>query len=444
MKNVLTYKVNWRNLSIYIMVHKIVAFPVLVDVAQILGVTMRKTLIALLFVMVSTAAASQDAPATAFMRAMTLVPISAAFANSGIVSYADYHSGITARGFEIPENWAAFESGEAEFPPVVLPPAGPNNLLRSLFVGAPEYESLLGFDFFDVGQAVEFGSPPPVGQVLIGDFDPDAIINAFSARNYSAESSGTGTLLCPENGCDTGFAIDLLNRNPANPFGGNIGRNELTFVSDRVFLNSPDLATLHSAIETYENPENSLAALAEVQAVGRILAEYPFVNIVTLTDPLQLGLADPAAWLGQSVTPEQIEAFVNSLSAERIAPYSLMAMASTADAEGEYGLVLLTYGNSEDAESAASVIDTRLITMKSQRANVPYTEVYGDVGTLEPARVIYDEASGLSTVVVRLAGESPANAGGDAGEVQSDRPYLQFFQGFMMRDLPWLAWGGTE
>lgn len=405
---------------------------------------MPRILLALLISLTFITASAQDAEPTAFMRAMALVPISAAYANSGFVSYADYHSGITARGFEIPENWAAFESGKTTFPVLVLPLGGPGELLSSLMVGGPEYETLLGFDFFDIAQAVEYGMPPPRGQILIGDVDPESVTSAYSARGYTADTGDTGTLLCPESGCDRGFTIDLANRNPANPFGGNLGRNEFAFVADGLFLNSPDPVTLQSAVEAFGNPQNSLAALPEVQTVGRILAGYPFVNAVMLVDPLQLSLADPAALLAPGVPPDQLEAFLSGFSGEPLAPYALAALAATADDAGEYGLVLLTYDNADDAEAAADVIDTRLATMISMATNQPFSEVYGAVGTLEPAQVVHDETTGLSTVVVRLAGEPLSRENTDETSIQSDRQYLRFVRGLMNRDLNWLVWGGAE
>lgn len=407
---------------------------------------MRKVVIALLFALTFTAVSAQDAQPTAFMRAMALVSFSEFFTDAPVfLSYADYHSGLAARGLEVPADWAALEASEnPSHVLLALPAAGPNGILRNLVRGGGEYETILGFDFFDIAQGVEVGNPPAFGQILIGEIDPAAVVAAYEARNYSAEALNTGILLCPEIGCDTNMATDLANLNPANPFGGNIGRSEPLFVTDGVLLNAPANAVLQAMMDALQQEATTFADLPQVQAVGTVLAEYPFVNAVTLVNPMTFALADPASLFGIGTDPEMIESLLNSMPNGILPPYSLVAVAGTADDAGEYGLLMLTYDQASDAQKAAGVLDARLAVMVSLLTDRPYSEYYGAVGMLEPAQVVNDDATGLSTVIVRLAGGPAPNVDENGQFQQSDTPYSRFSQSLIADDLSWLAWGSSS
>ncbi|MBE0690359.1 MAG: hypothetical protein IH587_09595, partial [Anaerolineae bacterium] len=164
---------------------------------------------------------------------LALVPDSPE-ARASIVSYVDYRAVEAARsGAAQPESWAdwqatrradadAYELWVAAFTGVN---SGPNVLLTTL-QEAEAWPAILGFDFFDVDRALEYGQPPSLAQILYGDFDAGAIVAAYEAASFSAETVGDLTLLCGSTGCENGMQINLNNRNPANPFGGMLGRQE--------------------------------------------------------------------------------------------------------------------------------------------------------------------------------------------------------------------------
>lgn len=85
-------------------------------------------------------------------------------------------------------------------------------------------EDAVGFGWFAVNRALTFGQPPSMGSVLAGDFDAKRIAAAFEARGFTGSAAGDVTVWCRAAGCNEGLAINLRSRNPANPFGGELGR----------------------------------------------------------------------------------------------------------------------------------------------------------------------------------------------------------------------------
>jgi hypothetical protein len=407
-------------------------------------------LILLLALGVTAAGAAQDATETpteptAFLRALSLIPNTPAIREATpVFSYADYHAALAARGMAVPESLSGYlEGGEVEGPLFPsLPPAGPSNMLQYLVSGGPDYPQTVGFDFFQTAQAVEIGTPPSAGQILIGDFDTAMIRAAYALRGYTAEREDElGTLLCPSAGCEEGARQNLREINPGNPFGGHLGRSEPIFVGDGVLLNSPDDTLVDAMADAYAGSAPSLADAPEFQAIANMLAEYPHVSAVIAVSPLALGQIDPVAI---TRSPEIAERLMAGIEAEPLAPYAAAAFVSAADETNEYGLALVVYTNAEAAQDAAGVIGHRLETLESLRTGQTYADILNDAGILESAQVVTDEATGLSVVVVRVTGELPPNEEVDGQMIWSHRIFQRFTQMIYARDANWLVWGGEE
>lgn len=397
---------------------------------------MRRWLMIVCLVLVSSLGFAQsDTPESEpspLMQALSAVPDNSTVRESEILfSYGNYHDAIRAFGVDIPQDWSSWLDDQT-FPVRVLPPAGASNFLQYLMVGAPVYPEILGFDFFQIGQALEFGTPPSMGQVLLGEIDPDAVAAAFTARNYTAEEQESGLLLCPANGCDSGMSMDIKNRMPENPFGGALGRSEISYVQDGILLNSPDDETLLSMTYALKGTARSLADSADFQAADHVLAAYPYVSAVIAVSPLALGLGDPMRMIeGQEIDiPEGADALLPF--------YSSALFASVANENlDEYGLVLLVYGDSETAEIAAAAVDARL-ALPSVVTRMSYAELFAELGDVAPAQVISDEATGLSLVVLSMGG-IPREDIVESGIGHS--AFMRLIQSVYRRDTEWLRWG---
>ena len=391
------------------------------------------------------APAAESPEPSPFLRALSMIPNTAEVrASEPILSYADYRAAIESRGLPVPESLGAFlASDEPDIPLFpTLPQAGPNELLRNLVRGGPDFPITVGFDFFQIAQAVEFGLPPTAGKILIGDFDETIIRTVFALRGYTIERADeSGTLLCPAAGCADGQRTNASGRNPANPFGGDLGRSEPVFVGENLLLNSPDDVLVESMIAAYQDSASSLADMPEFQALAHTLDAYPYLSAVTVFNPFPLTSLDPRV---MTQNPEAGEALLAELEAAPLAPYLVTALASAADAEHEYGLALLVFANAGAAEQAAAVIDNRLETMKSVRTQQTYADILTEIGTLEPAQVVTDDATGLSVVVVRVTGDLPSNQQPDGTAERSHLPFQRLLQMVFMRDTNWLVWSAGE
>jgi hypothetical protein len=349
-------------------------------------------------------------------------------------------AGLLARGLPIPANWDFFEFlGE---PPAILfslSGAGMSDMSQTLWQGGPEFPGTIGLDFFQIAQTIEVGQPPTHGQILLGTFDAEAVIAAHQARGYTVEAGGEeGALLCPADGCESGQKVRPTERELSNPFGGRLGQMRPLFVGEGVIVVAGDYAVLQALIgpltisaRSPSDPdrERTLADLPEYQALANTLAANPLVPAVMVFAPADLQ-ADPA--------PDDDAQAV--LDANPLPPFELFAVASTADtgAQTEDGLVLLVYQDAADAETAAASIDARL-TLSSARGDRVYSDIYGEFGTLEPAQVVTDEATGLSVVVLRARGERPPAEDEDGRTPLSHRAFMRFLQSVYMRDMLWLA-----
>lgn len=414
---------------------------------------MRKHLIFLFALFVLTlSAVAQDATETPdpepspFRRALSLIPdIESVRESTLIFSYADYHAALAARGIERPDRLVEFLDDREVYGPILpaLPLTGPENLITYLIAGGADYPATVGFDFFGVAQGLQVGMPPGAGQILIGEFSADAVEAAYTARDYAVErETETGALLCPAAGCDSGAQIDFRNRLPGNPFGGDLGRSEPIFVDDGVLLNSPHLPMLEAMADTYEGEAASLADAPELQAIGGVLDDYLYVSSVIAVSPLSLGTLDARI----AETPSVAQTITEQLESMPVAPYQIAAFAAAADPENEYGLALLVYVSAEDARVAATSIDQRLAAMESVR--IPgrtYADLLTDIGTLEAASVVTDEATGLSVVVVRALNPVPSNEPGDDGMVRASHLlFRRFYEMIISRDNNWLILGSGE
>lgn len=318
--------------------------------------------------------------------------------------------------------------------------------LREL-VNTPE---VMGFDFFAIEQSVTFGNPPTDGAVLTGEFDPYTIMSAHQARGYELAPAEIDDvmLLCYEGDCESGLTVNVGDRNLANIFGGDLGRNEpIATVGERVILNSAAFDTITEMIAVAGGETPSLAQSA---------AYLTLVQAMTAQGDLRQAVFIPAADLG--VTPvdvmtlagdvdEAIEEMTDTLNTHGELPLAVLAaFAETADTESETqrAHVLLAYDNQADAESAANVISDRLNddTIASQMTRQPYREILLQSGgaLLEP-EVIEDADNGYFVTVITI--ESPLTTAdsitSDERLIKSGLEFDQLLNMLFMRDLFWLT-----
>lgn len=338
---------------------------------------------------------------SAFLDAMRYVPAESFFEETGnIATFADIPAGFAATDTPMPSYWADIEPGSERSVFRALPYGLASSVTTYLMMGGPLYPELLGLDFFDLSGTVEFGVPPNQALVLIGGIAPARVSLAFLARGYRLE----GELLCPEAGCDAGREMDINNREPGNPFGGDLGRSFPVFTSPGVLAGSASDVLARQMASSATGDLTSLADLPEVQALDTVLSQMQHVLSVTIVNPIEFMAFDPLQVLGRNFDAESASALLEQVAAVPLPAYSLVAFAATADESTEFGHVMLVYPDAGQAAAAADSLDERLHSFMSQRDQVSYAETLsGTEFELAPATVMPESADGVSVVLVSLS-----------------------------------------
>ncbi len=319
--------------------------------------------------------------------------------------------------------------------------SGSGDLLRGLLESGADWPAVMGFDPLAIDRDLAFGVPPSDGIVVAGTFDPDAIAAALGARGFTSQPAGGHTLWCGSAGCD-GMRLDLRNREPADPFGGRLGRQQPLAVSRGDLLSSADEATVRAMLDAGSGAGPSLADdlrwSAAVGALGAegLLIQATFVPASQLTlDPATVLLGDPSA--------ESLDAWLEGLRAagfRAMPPATLLAIGDAATADEQVVTLALTYPTLEDAQAAAAVLPERLTQMSSVRTLRPWSEVLAERGVTEVTAAASATASGEGVATLTLRAPLASAEPGDPGTpTASSRLYSLFVQAVAARDLGWLA-----
>lgn len=349
-------------------------------------------------------------------------------------TFADLAAGFDSFGIPVPGSWDEVPEGEQRSLLAALPAGLASSVAMYLLPTAPLYPEVLGLDLFDIRQTLEFNEPPEQALVLLGEFDDEAVVAAFEARDYVV-AGDSPHLLCPAAGCDTGMVPDLRNRDPANVFGGDLGRRFPVLLSAAGIIGSPSEALLQESAAAQADEQLSLADLPEVRAAADYLYGFQQVRAVTVLHPFALAAPDPARLI--EAEPEEREAVLAQLNAAALPPYSLLLLAATTDEEWHYGLTVLVYPDVQTAQAAAEAIDVRLSTLISSRSGVSYAETIADPGELLPVSV-EPLAEGLALVAVTVRAPRETVSAG----LQPDVHYWRMLNALRNRDHLWLVPGG--
>ncbi len=372
-----------------------------------------------------------------------------------LVSYVDYRAVEQARpGAAQPAShaeWKALNDARDESLGLWMAASfgissGSGEIIQAGVRFGDEWQDLLGMDFFDIDRELYFGDPPADVVVLQGEFDAQSIIEAFTARDFTADSLSDFTLLCGNEDCD-GLQMDFNNTNPANPFGGRLGRPEPLLISDTFIINANGGEALELIYGIQTGEASSLAThpnyLATVNALPKDGLLQPDTGILRQAYwiPATEFLFDPAALLGASSTPEQARAALAELSEgfDSIPQFQLVMIADTAADTKQIVIVALVYDTEADAQIAADIIPTRLDNTESLAMRVPFNELLKsrNVESVD-GRVQVDEETGKALALITFRAPLATNEEGDVGFMSSSLVYRLFIDMIFRRDYLWL------
>lgn len=365
------------------------------------------------------------------------------------IRYADYAASIqtrtgTSRPASADEAITMIEDDREQFShylnalPVTSIPM--TRYLREL-VNTPD---VLGLDFFKIDQSLMFGAPPVYGILLRGDFDAQSIITAHQARDYSSVDAPEGvTLLCYEGDCSSGVSADLMSRDLANIFGGELGRREPIALTDNLILNSPAESTLTGMIQTHSGEFNALGDLPQYHAAAQAATADGQLRQMIFWP---LSVSNISAFFDGTLDTEGISEFQAMIETPSLPPYSLLAFAEVADVEQavQRAQVLMVYADETTAERAGTAALERLndpafVSIVTGR---PYLDILLATGAEPPtARVYADAVSGFYVAVIEFSAPlvTATTRADDEMLVQSGLEFSRLVQMVYQRDLLWLA-----
>ena len=386
----------------------------------------------------------------ALLEALSRVPL-ATPAREAPLSYLDQSALVAARpGAAQPGSLAeALTAVEAGDPAARLwlaalmgASSGDMGLLRNLpqATGWPE---ALGFDLLDVERHLSFGTPPADGSVLLGSFDPGAVVDAFTTRDYTAQGSGAHTLLCGAAGCESGMDVDITTADRSLPFGSEIGRREPLAVSKDAILSSADLPTLESMMAAADGEAASLAEDGAYRALA--MAGDPGVTLTqaTFLPGGMLGLG-PDIYRLLGLSPEEAAALITELgdSLEPMPVADAVAILDGATDTEQVVTIGLAFADEADAAIAADVLPRRLADIPAVTFDASLATLLADHGVTSVTGSIVPAGEGtlpVARIEVRapLAAATPDPATGALAP--SSDVYRLFIDLVMRRDLLWLV-----
>jgi hypothetical protein len=311
------------------------------------------TLIALLCLLAAPAAAQDERP---LVDMLSLIPASEFGVAQSFVSYVDYEAVFAQRDGLNPQTAAEFdmmvdmELDDVWFANAQRIQSGSGNVVQYLQEGYPDSLELHGFEWFDIDQSLSFGIPPAQGAIFGGDFNLEAVTEAFTARGYEAVDLDGVTTLCPLEGCDAGMMLDIPSRNPAIIFGGQLGRRELVALRPGLLLNSPSLETVEAMIAA-ESGAPSLMDVPDYQALVKALYTPEAAQLV------QVNILD-AADIVDFTIPADLN--LDPADLEPLPPYTLMALADYQVGDEQLVQVLLVYEDEASAQASAMELGQRI------------------------------------------------------------------------------------
>ncbi|MBL8166144.1 MAG: hypothetical protein JNJ61_29445, partial [Anaerolineae bacterium] len=207
-------------------------------------------------------------------------------------------------------------------------------------------EDAIGISLSQIKRIVMYGLAPARMFLLAGEFDEVAMTEAMAELGFQIRAAENIVSFCNPEGCDQATRIDISARNPANPFGGNIGRREAIVLikregADDLLFASPNAELVANALAPFVGEGTNTGNPDMLAAASALLAAAPNTPLV-------------AAYI---TPPEWIEG-ANTVADAELPPYSLAAVGSY---QGDPSTtVALLYSEAGEAETAAASLPLRL------------------------------------------------------------------------------------
>ena len=346
----------------------------------------------------------------AVMDLLALVPDTpAGRSGAPLISYVDIEATIEAAYADVmPDLRFATLAFDDMFPGMLRINSGPHTYLQYLPMVGGEMPDLLGIEIQDVRRGLEFGQPPAWGTIL--GLDPagdhaEAIAAALNARDFERRQIGDVTVWHRlEDG-----EMDIVNRNPGDPFGGHLGQSARIAMLPPALVGSPvwpvaegmaaaagegrslsDDPVVAAAIEAVTAPATD-GALLQVQLINVDDAVAAATPMIDLIQDGQVG--DP----GTELPPGP---------AGTLPPYLMVAIADVFAVDRDEAIVALVYPERDAAEAAAGVLADRFHAFRPASSPDAWSNRLDNVGGSITSDVVETGGGRFAVALTRIS--SPA------------------------------------
>ncbi len=278
--------------------------------------------------------------------------------------------------------------------------------MSQYFMLSEELPGVVGFDIFQVDQELSYGQPPEETLQLAGRFDLEAVRAAFSEAGFVQQDRAEVELWCGPQGCELGTQIDFEAVNPANPFGGKIGRKQPLIVTEDYLLSSPDFPVIENHLAVAEGKMGSLADAPEYRAAIQAVTAEGVLLQAYIWDGEILNRLSEIPRLPNLLTPEQRRQLFEMLleGYETLPTYELLVFADTVTDTEQIARVALVYSDADAAKQASTILPNRIMNYTSLRVDRLFTELLQDRGVAEPqVDVLKNTDEGKTVVMITFA-----------------------------------------
>lgn len=270
---------------------------------------------------------------------------SALMGDKGMFSYLNFRALEDAQKYVRPLVWSAFSEGkpDADWWTMMMRVRAGGEFLTYASVLGPAMPTTVGFDWFDIQQAAEIGTPPTVGMLIGGIFDPDVMDNALKARGFEAQAREGITVWHRFKDGRTSF--EDVER--GDPFGGNLGMAARIGFFPLHLANGRSWAVFDEFLQVYQGTKESMLSHPGYGLIAQALSD-PAIYSEPVIQLLILPL--------QGMPPLRREL----TDGKNAPPYLFSALADRQEGDLQRHELILVYENEDNAEAAAPIVLARL------------------------------------------------------------------------------------
>jgi hypothetical protein len=243
-----------------------------------------------------------------------------------------------------------------ELHPMAVPPLGRDALRTAVGIQAPA-----------IGRVLDYGIPPRRVLVLTGEAamaEPEAVAAALGGRGFSRLEEGQRVVWY--RGEDNGF--DPALREPADPFGGDVGHSARIAVRPGEMVGARDWASLRQGLAAIDGTAPTVAVLPQLAAALNGAAAAAAERGLTVLQATGFKAADvafppPDLPIGGSMeefAAAAEEAMKPPDPADVLPLYGFAVLADLAGPQANAAVIALSYPAAEPAATAARILARRL------------------------------------------------------------------------------------